>query len=73
MQTPYPPKTLIWAKLSGYPWWPAYIKSCNKEQIEVCFFGDFSRAFLSESKIRKFEKSDFLEQKEHKNLMRPLE
>ena len=47
---------LVWAKLYGHPWWPAFVKASNKKgEYEVVFFGDFSRAFLAKSKLKPFE------------------
>lgn len=48
---------LVWAKLHGYPWWPAYIRSLNTQnQYEVVFLSDFSLSYLPGSKIRKYAK-----------------
>ncbi len=47
---------VVWAKISGYPWWPGYVQSkTDNDQYEVVFFGDFSRAFLTKTKIRKYQ------------------
>ena len=47
---------IVWAKIGGYPWWPGYIKSIELDKVyEIVFFGDFSRAFLNEKKMQKFE------------------
>lgn len=44
------------AKLTGFPWWPAFIKNIKKNNsFEVFYLSDFSRSFLKPSKIRKFE------------------
>lgn len=45
---------VIWGKISGYPWWPCFIKNIKKEEIEVCYLGDFSRSFLKIQNIRNF-------------------
>ena len=59
---------IIWAKLGGYPWWPGYIKSKLKNKYEVCFFGDFTRAYLLPNKIRPFLNSDIEKNKDNKKL-----
>ena len=41
--------TLVWAKLSGYPWWPAYVKGFVGDKVEVCYLGDFTRSMLMAS------------------------
>lgn len=45
---------IIWGKVDGYPWWPGIVKSIQGKSYEVQFFGDFSRAFLRQNKIRDF-------------------
>lgn len=46
---------IVWAKVSGYPWWPGFIASkIEGRQYEVVFLSDLSRAFLSSSKIRNY-------------------
>ena len=48
---------IVWAKFGRYPWWPALIKSIKKKSTknyELIFLGDFSRGFLSKSKIKKW-------------------
>ena len=48
---------VVWAKLSGYPWWPAIILSNpDVSKYEVLYFGDFTRSFLHQDFIRKFNK-----------------
>lgn len=47
---------IVWAKLSGYPWWPAYIKQILTSGIfEVEYFGEFNRNFLDLSHIQTFD------------------
>ena len=47
---------IVWAKLSGYPWWPAYIKQILTSGIfEVEYFGQFNRNFLDPSHIQTFD------------------
>ena len=45
---------VIWGKISGYPWWPCFIKDIKQEKIEVCYLGDFSRSFLKKKFIKNF-------------------
>mmetsp|Transcript_9271 Transcript_9271/g.17741 ORF Transcript_9271/g.17741 Transcript_9271/m.17741 type:complete len:321 (+) Transcript_9271:299-1261(+) len=58
---------IVWAKISGHPWWPAYIvsidstepsdqSSCDEFQITVNFIGENSHAVLSPTQV-----TDFLE------------
>ncbi|CRK98616.1 CLUMA_CG012135, isoform A [Clunio marinus] len=38
---------LIWAKLKGYPYWPAKVMSVdNRQQVDVRFFGAHDRAWV---------------------------
>lgn len=56
MEATYQVNQIIWAKINGYPWWPAYINAPSDDgQFEVVFFGDFSRAVLSASKIKIYD------------------
>lgn len=40
------PHLLIWAKLSGYPYWPAKVMGVFSNVLNVQFFGDHERAFV---------------------------
>ena len=51
----YKTNQIVWGKVSGYPWWPGFIKSKKKNLYEISFFGDFTRSYLKKSKIKKFE------------------
>lgn len=49
---------VVWAKLSGFPWWPAIIISrLENKSYEVLYFGDFTRSFLAAQSIRRFDES----------------
>ena len=41
-----PPHTLIWAKLKGYPFWPAKALREINGQVDVRFFGAHDRLAL---------------------------
>ncbi|XP_058823136.1 MYND-type zinc finger-containing chromatin reader Zmynd8-like isoform X3 [Topomyia yanbarensis] len=41
------PHLLVWAKLKGFPFWPAKLMSVNNNQlVDVRFFGDHDRAWV---------------------------
>lgn len=40
------PHLLIWAKLGGYPYWPAKVMSVYDNVLHVRFFGEHERAFV---------------------------
>lgn len=64
---------IVWAKISGYPFWPAYIQSIlGSNQYEVVFFGDFSRAHLQDSKIKRFTEHSERSDKKNKRLQNAL-
>ena len=54
---------IIWAKLRGYPWWPAILVSIKKDintdeqKYRVVFFGNFIQATLKKLYISKFDKN----------------
>jgi len=54
---------IIWAKLRGYPWWPAILVSIKtdinskEEKYRVVFFGNHLQATLKKMYISKFEKN----------------
>ena len=65
------PNTLVWAKLTGYPYWPGRITppeitnklkrfySNNKNSVGVLFFGtELSYSLVNKNKIRIFEKNE---------------
>lgn len=58
-QPNYSVTEVVWAKIRGYPWWPAIISNVQDDdpddvQFKVNFFGDSTHSFLDESKIAKF-------------------
>ena len=49
---------VVWAKVSGFPWWPAFISSkSDKNQFEVVFLSDLTRSYLKKDKIRHFNEA----------------
>lgn len=40
------PHLLVWAKLKGFPFWPAKAMSINGTQVDVRFFGEHDRAWI---------------------------
>jgi len=44
----FSPQEVVWAKLKGYPWWPAFVETVRpardiqNTEYTVRFFGDFS-------------------------------
>lgn len=47
---------MVWAKLPGFPWWPAIIISkLESKNYEVLYFGDFTRSYLNALSLRKFQ------------------
>lgn len=50
------PGQVVWAKLGGFPWWPASVKRVvSPNLVEVEYFGEFERNFFDLSRIRLFE------------------
>ena len=51
---------VIWAKIRGYPWWPAQITGTEDDNREkkyaVSFIGDNTHASLAKKILKKFEK-----------------
>jgi hypothetical protein len=64
---------IVWAKISGYPFWPAYVQAIlGSNTYEVVFFGDFSRAHLQENKLKRFEEHSERSDKKNKRLQNAL-
>ncbi|ELT95529.1 hypothetical protein CAPTEDRAFT_219104 [Capitella teleta] len=40
------PHTLVWAKMKGYPFWPAKVLRESNGQVDVRFFGEHDRAWV---------------------------
>lgn len=48
---------VVWAKLGGFPWWPASIKQVlAPNRFEVEYFGEFERNYFDSSRVRRFDK-----------------
>ena len=65
---------IVWAKIRGYPWWPATVSEINDENKEkkyICnFIGDNSHASLFKRDLAKFEKElDNFSQTKKKDLL----
>ena len=44
---------VVWAKISGYPWWPSYIdKQIKLDTYKVLFLGEISHQILTKDKIK---------------------
>ena len=44
---------IVWAKISGYPWWPSYIdKQIKLDTYKVLFLGEISHQILTKDKIK---------------------
>eukprot|EP00092_Neocalanus_flemingeri_P021276 GFUD01023058.1.p1 GENE.GFUD01023058.1~~GFUD01023058.1.p1 ORF type:complete len:109 (-),score=31.91 GFUD01023058.1:1-327(-) len=56
----FPPGTLVWSKLTGYPWWPSMVcnhptdgKSARKGEIHVQFFDTpVTRAWVGDTMVK---------------------
>ena len=51
---------VVWAKIRGYPWWPAMITGTEDDNREkkytISFIGDNTHASLAKKCLEKFEK-----------------
>lgn len=53
------PHILLWAKLKGFPYWPAKMMSVNASSlVDVRFFGQHDRAWLPARDCYLFSKID---------------
>ena len=69
MEASFKKDQIVRAKVSGYPWWPGFVKTALKsDSFEVVFFGDFSRANLAASKIREYHDVEEPADKRNKKL-----
>lgn len=60
---------IVWAKVSGFPWWPGFISSSLGDiRYEVNFLSDLSKANLSAEKIKEFDSHTVLSGKESRQL-----
>lgn len=48
------PHVVVWAKLEGYPYWPAKVVAINKRKVEVIFFGQHDTASIPYTRCRLF-------------------
>lgn len=48
------PHLVVWAKLKGYPYWPAKVLAVNKKRVEVIFFGQHDTASILYTKCHLF-------------------
>lgn len=53
-----PPHLLVWAKVSGYPYWPAKVLAQKTNKVDVRFFGQHERSFVHPSKCFLFSKEN---------------
>ena len=72
MEANYQIDQIVCGKVNGYPWWPGFIKSKSETEIEVVFFGDFSRAILAYSKVKQFDFHQFTRDKRGRSLDKAL-
>lgn len=50
---------VVWAKIKGYPWWPARIENINglgKNPYDVMFLGENTKACLNNNNIKPYKK-----------------
>ena len=52
----YEEEDIVFALVTGYPWWPGFIaEKYSKKNYKVTFFGDFSYSDLKRKQIKEFE------------------
>lgn len=65
---------IVWAKLAGYPWWPASIKHVlAPDRFEVEYFGEFERNYFDTSRIRHFSNNPEKVNRRNPKLLESLE
>ena len=69
---------IIWAKIRGYPWWPAIITGAEDDNREkkytVSFIGDHTHSSLAKKCLEKFEKGlKMYSNTKKKNLIETIE
>ena len=52
------PHLLVWAKLKGFPFWPAKAMSINGTQVDVRFFGEHDRAWIPNTACLLYSEKD---------------
>ena len=52
------PHLLVWAKLKGFPFWPAKAMSINGSQVDVRFFGEHDRAWIPNTACLLYSEKD---------------
>ena len=48
------PGALVWARLPGFPWWPAVVESVKKNEAQVCFCGTQDLGTVSRESMHAF-------------------
>lgn len=73
MESTYQVDQIVWGKVNGYPWWPGFIKGFEETgEFNVMFFGDFSRAILNGSKVKRYEDHKIQKDKQGKSMENAL-
>jgi hypothetical protein len=56
-ESPFEEEEIVWAKIGGFPWWPASILECHprERKVMVNFVNDHSHAKLDYSVVRAWE------------------
>lgn len=52
------PHLLVWAKLKGFPFWPAKAMSISGTQVDVRFFGEHDRAWIPNTACLLYSEKD---------------
>ena len=65
---------IVWAKVSGYPWWPGYVNSKTSDNVyEIVFLSDLSKGILKPSRIRSFTEFKGNKNIKQKDLLKSFE